>query len=193
MESTGGNICSLSLVTVTKRDIICYAMGNVGRRGSGGTVTEKQPVILCGKSVLIDGLVLTLGNKSDFRVITAIDAAEAGQMMETVDPAAVIVDSAAGREGFETLVRRYPAALVIAVNPENSAAMVYSQDRVRNVDDLKNMILKHSASEQSGSAPEPERGTIAVEKPARPIPEYADGTGILIDKKKKQPKREGKR
>lgn len=123
-------------------------------------MTEKQPVILCGKSVLIDGLVLTLGNKSDFRVITAIDTAEAGQMMEAVEPAAVIVDSAADRDGFETLVRRYPAALVIAVNPENSAAMVYSQDQVRNVDDLKNMILKHSASEQRGSALEPERGTI---------------------------------
>lgn len=116
-------------------------------------MTEKQPVILCGKSVLIDGLALTLGNKSDFRVITAIDTTEAGQMMETVEPAAVIVDSAAGRDGFETLIRRYPATLVIAVNPENGATMVYSQDQVRNVDELQNMIQKHLISEQCRSAP----------------------------------------
>ena len=113
-------------------------------------MTEKQSIILCGKSIFIDGLVLSLRNKSDFEVITTMNTVEAMQRMEDVEPTAVIVDSAADREGIETLVRRYPAVLVIAVNPENSAAMVYSQNQVRTVDDLQNMILKHSASEPSG-------------------------------------------
>ena len=66
-----------------------------------------------------------------------------------MEPTAVIVDRAVDRDEIETLVRRYPAVLFIAVNPENSAAMVYSQGQVRNADDLQNMILKHSASEPS--------------------------------------------
>jgi hypothetical protein len=108
-------------------------------------MANKQPVIVCGKTVFMDGLNLILKNNSDYPIISAIDPAEAGQMMEGAEPAAIIVDGAASRDWFETLVLRFPAALIIAVNPENSAAMVYSQDQVRSVDDLKNMILKHSA------------------------------------------------
>ena len=114
---------------------------------------EKQPVILCGKSVLMDGLAITLKNRNDFQVITALDPAEIEQMLEILESAAVIVDSAAGRDWFETLIRRYPAAFIIAVNPESSAAMVYSQDQVSTIDDLKNMIKKRSQlRRQSGSA-----------------------------------------
>jgi hypothetical protein len=101
-------------------------------------------VILYGKTVLMDGLALIFQNNSDFQVVTAIDLAETEQILGIAEQAAIIVDSAAGQDWFETLYRRYPAALVIAVNPENISAMVYSQDQVRGVDDLKDIIKKHS-------------------------------------------------
>jgi len=103
-----------------------------------------QPIILCGKTVFMDGLALILQNNSNFQVVTALDPDEARQRLEAAEPAAIIVDSANGRDWLETLVRHCPNTLIIAVNPENSAVMVYSQDQVRSVDDLKNMILKHS-------------------------------------------------
>jgi hypothetical protein len=137
-------------VTVTEREIICYAIGKVKRRESGGTVSEKRTVILCGKSLLIDGIALNLKNSSEFHVITAAEPAEVRKILGVTKPAAVIVDSSTGQDQFETLVHRYPTTLIIAVNPENSAALVYSQDQVSSTDDLKNMIYNHSRPKVSG-------------------------------------------
>jgi len=107
-------------------------------------VPEKQTVILCGKSLLIDGLALKLKNNNEFEVLMAVDVAEAGQRIESVKPAAIIVDSSKGENYFETLVHRYPSENIIAVNPENSDALVYSRSKLDCFDDLKKMFKDHA-------------------------------------------------
>lgn len=104
-------------------------------------MAKRQPVILCGNSVFMGGLALMLENQGDFPVLRAANPEEIGQL--PAKPAAILVDSAAGRQWFEDLVGRYPDALIIAVSPENSTTAVYSHDQVSTADDLKKMIMKH--------------------------------------------------
>ena len=107
-------------------------------------MTKMQAVIICGNSLFMSGLALTLERQGGFPVLRAANPEEVGQMLPAATPMAILVDGAADRQWAETLAGRCPNALVIAVSPDNSSVRVYSHDKVSTLDDLKKMILKHS-------------------------------------------------
>ncbi|WP_094603746.1 hypothetical protein SPSIL_041460 [Sporomusa silvacetica DSM 10669] len=108
-------------------------------------MAEKYSVVLCGKSLFMAGVALNLGDDGNFQVIKTIDPTEIRTILRRTQPVAIIVDSdSADRDWVAALNRERPDISVIALNPENSAAFIYSwrQEQVETFQDLKSIILE---------------------------------------------------
>lgn len=105
-------------------------------------MAKMQPVILCGNSIFMSGLALTLERQGGFPVRRAANPEEAGQLPQTI-PAAILVDCTVGQQWFESLVDRYPDALIITLSPDKSTVKVYSRGQVSSINDLVEIIKKH--------------------------------------------------
>lgn len=110
-------------------------------------MAEKYSVVLCGRSLFIAGVALNLENDGNFQVIKTIDPTEIRTILQRTQPVAIIIDSdSADRDWVATLNREWPNISFIVLNPENSAAFIYSwrQEQVETFQDLKSIIQEFS-------------------------------------------------
>lgn len=108
-------------------------------------MTEKQAVIVCGKSLFMSGVALDIEDDVHFRVIKTVDPAEISYLLQSIQPVAIIVDDAgADPDWLAVINRERPSLPIIALNPENSAALIcfWRREQVKTAQDLKDIILE---------------------------------------------------
>jgi hypothetical protein len=113
---------------------------------------KKQSVILCGKSLFMTGMALNLQKDGGFHIIETTSPAEMGEILKIMRPTAILADNGStDRDWVAALTRDHPQVSIITLNPENSNALVYSfhKEQINTIQDLKNIIIKHSISEDA--------------------------------------------
>ena len=112
---------------------------------------EKRQVMVCGKSIYMAGMIMSLREDPGFEVIETAHPAEAAAVLQNRRPAAVVFDrNEIEQEQIAVLAKDHPGLPIIALNAEDNAAVVYScrKQRARTLHDLCGIILGSSGDEE---------------------------------------------